>query len=50
MVFDSIVIVTSITLLILDDNLDNANFTTISKVLRGIFRFLRLFLVFRKVK
>jgi hypothetical protein len=48
-IFDALIIVASIVLIILDLNLDGAAFTTISKVLRGIFRFLRLFLVFRKV-
>lgn len=47
--FDAIVIAASIVLLALDMKLDNKNFKTISKILRGIFRFLRLFLVFRKV-
>lgn len=48
--FDAIVIAASIVLLALDMKLDNKNFKTISKILRGIFRFLRLFLVFRKVR
>ncbi|CAD8196915.1 unnamed protein product [Paramecium pentaurelia] len=47
-VFDALIIVASIVLIILDLNLEGEAFTTISKVLRGIFRFLRLFLVFRK--
>jgi hypothetical protein len=47
--FDGIVIVVSIIMIVLSDNLQDANFTTVSKALRGIFRFLRLFLVFRKV-
>ncbi|CAD8199035.1 unnamed protein product [Paramecium pentaurelia] len=46
--FDALIIVASIILIILDLNLQGDAFTTISKVLRGIFRFLRLFLVFRK--
>jgi len=41
--------VISIVLVILDWTLNDKNFKTVSKVLRGIFRFLRLFLVFRKV-
>jgi cAMP-specific phosphodiesterase 4 len=48
MIFDAVVIVASIAILMLDLNINDANFTTVSKVLRGIFRFLRLFLVFRK--
>ncbi|CAK87723.1 unnamed protein product (macronuclear) [Paramecium tetraurelia] len=47
-VFDALIIIASIVLIILDLNLEGDAFTTISKVLRGIFRFLRLFLVFRK--
>ncbi|CAD8106543.1 unnamed protein product [Paramecium sonneborni] len=46
--FDALIIIASIVLIILDLNLQGDAFTTISKVLRGIFRFLRLFLVFRK--
>lgn len=49
LLFDALVIVASVVLLILDFTLDNSEFSTISKILRGIFRFLRLFLVFRKV-
>lgn len=49
LVFDAIVILASVVLLILDFTLNNSQFSTISKILRGIFRFLRLFLVFRKV-
>ncbi|CAD8190497.1 unnamed protein product [Paramecium pentaurelia] len=46
--FDALIIIASIVLIILDLNLQGDAFITISKVLRGIFRFLRLFLVFRK--
>lgn len=48
MIFDALVILISVILLILDSNMNDSNFKTVSKVLRGIFRFLRLFLVFRK--
>eukprot|EP00825_Cyclidium_porcatum_P049592 TRINITY_DN8606_c0_g1_i4.p1 TRINITY_DN8606_c0_g1~~TRINITY_DN8606_c0_g1_i4.p1 ORF type:complete len:344 (+),score=54.80 TRINITY_DN8606_c0_g1_i4:161-1192(+) len=47
--FDALVISISIIILALDMNLENKSFKTISKVVRGIFRFLRLFLVFRKI-
>ncbi|CAD8117077.1 unnamed protein product [Paramecium sonneborni] len=47
-IFDALIIIASIVLIILDLILEGDAFTTISKVLRGIFRFLRLFLVFRK--
>lgn len=49
MIFDAIVIIFSIVLLALDLELSNESFKIISKVLRSIFRFLRLFLVFRKI-
>jgi hypothetical protein len=49
LVFDAIVILLSIAMLILDWTLQDSNFRTASKVIRGVFRFLRLFLVFRKV-
>lgn len=49
LLFDAIVIIASVVLLALDFTLENDSFSTISKILRGIFRFLRLFLVFRKV-
>jgi len=48
MIFDAIIILISVILLILDLEMTDSNFKTVSKVLRGIFRFLRLFLVFRK--
>ena len=48
-IFDALIIIASIILIILDLILEGDAFTTISKVLRGVFRFLRLFLVFRKV-
>ncbi|EGR29338.1 hypothetical protein IMG5_158060 [Ichthyophthirius multifiliis] len=46
---DMIIMVASIVILVLDIVLNDSQFTTISKILRGIFRFMRLFLVFRKV-
>jgi len=49
LVFDAIVIVISIVLVCTDMAVDNESFSSISKVIRGIFRFLRLFLVFRKL-
>lgn len=49
LVFDAIVIFLSVVLLVLELTFDNDNFSTISKILRSVFRFLRLFLVFRKV-
>ncbi|EGR34748.1 hypothetical protein IMG5_002810 [Ichthyophthirius multifiliis] len=48
--FDTIIMILSILILVLDIVLNNTQFTTISKIIRGIFRFMRLFLVFRKVK
>lgn len=49
LIFDTIIIILSIVILVLDIILNNSSFTTASKILRGIFRFLRMFLVFRKV-
>lgn len=43
------VIFLSIVLVVLDIFLTNKTFSNISKILRGIFRFLRIFLLFRKV-
>lgn len=50
LVFDAIIIVLSMIMLLLDFVLKDAQFMTVSKVIRGVFRFLRLFLVFRKVQ
>lgn len=47
--FDSVVIVASIVLAIFDIVLSDERFSTISRVLRGILRFMRIFLLFRKV-
>lgn len=47
-IFDAIVIVLSIVLIVLEWVLTDARFKTVAKVLRGVFRFLRLFLVLRK--
>lgn len=49
MIFDIIIIVFSIVLIILGWVLTDSRVNRISSILRGIFRFLRLFLVFRKV-
>ena len=49
MLFDAFVIAGSIVLVILDLNISNTQFSSISKILRAIFRFLRIFLLFRKV-
>ncbi|EGR33942.1 hypothetical protein IMG5_030060 [Ichthyophthirius multifiliis] len=49
-VLDFIIIIFSIIMLIIDIILLNQNFKKITKILRGIFRFLRLFLIFRKNK
>ena len=48
--FDTLIILISMAMIILDFTINDSNFSTASKILRGIFRFLRLFLVFRKVK
>ena len=39
----------SIALVILDLTISSENFSIISRIFRGIFRFLRIFLLFRKV-
>ncbi|KAM3143121.1 hypothetical protein pb186bvf_004707 [Paramecium bursaria] len=46
--FDTLIILISMAMIILDFTINDSNFSTASKILRGIFRFLRLFLVFRK--
>ena len=46
--FDALVIVGSIILVIVDLTVDGT-FNSISKIVRGIFRLLRIFLLFRKV-
>lgn len=47
--FDALVIVGSIILVIVDIIFDESSFNSISKIVRGIFRLLRIFLLFRKV-
>ena len=50
MILDAIVIVASIVLAILDVlNVGGSDFGTITKIIRGIFRFLRIFIILRKV-
>ena len=49
LIFDVVVIILSIVMLVLDWTLQSGSFKTASKVIRGVFRFLRMFLVFRKV-
>jgi hypothetical protein len=47
--FDVIVIFLSLILIIIDYTINDSSFKVISKLLRTFFRFLRLFLVFKKV-
>jgi len=49
LLFDAAVIVCSVVLVFLDIFVSSKKFSTISKIIRGIFRFLRIFLLFRKV-
>ena len=42
-------IIASLVLVVVDITIDNKTFSSISKILRVVFRFLRLFLLFRKV-
>jgi hypothetical protein len=50
LLFDAIVILVSLILVIIDIASDNGTvFSKISSLLRGIFRFLRIFLLIRKV-
>lgn len=44
-----LIILVSIILVITDLGVDNSDFTSISKIFRAVFRFLRIFLLFRKV-
>lgn len=47
--FDALIMIGSIVLVVIDLVLENSSFNTISKIVRGIFRLLRIFLLFRKV-
>ena len=51
LIWDGFVIVLSIALVFIElyADIENNNFTNASKVLRGVFRFLRIILLFRKV-
>lgn len=51
LMFDAVVILISLILVIIDIASDNGTvFSKISSLLRGIFRFLRIFLLIRKVQ
>lgn len=47
--FDAVVIFGSVVLVVVDLSLEDSAFSSISKIIRGIFRLLRIFLLFRKV-
>ena len=52
LIWDAFIIVSSIVLVCIDlfGEIENKSFSNVSKVIRGIFRFLRIILLFRKVR
>lgn len=49
MLADALVIIGSLCLVIMDLRIESESFSSIARVIRGIMRFLRIFLLFRKV-